>query len=434
MWKKRILSLVITTILVLSTISIITTNSVKGSNGTTLYVGGSGPGNYTTIQAAIDDATEGYTIFVYDGVYYENLDVNKSLTIQSKYGSANCIVWAANSSDHVFFVHADYVNISGFTIKGASQLDKAGVCLDYSAFCIISSSIVSNNYCGIYIYRSSNNSLTGNNISNNFHGIYLYFSSENNSITTNTVNNNFHGIYLVFSSENNSITTNTIANNTGYGITLYSSSTNTLTTNTITNNEYGIYLDSSTNTLTTNTITNNEYGIELTSVSGNNRIYHNNFINNTNQAFDGGTNSWDNGYPSGGNYWSDFDTPPEGAYDHYTNSSQDVLGYDGIVDRGYHHPGLNPYNITGGSNQDQYPLLEPLQCIILYEGWNLIGWCGDPTTAGLLGENISGCTTVCKFNGDIQRYTTHVVGIPYNDFTITGHMGLFIYVTESSVW
>jgi len=74
----------------------------------------------------------------------------------------------------------------------------------------------------------------------------------------------------------------------------------------------------------------------------NNNIYHNNFINNTQQAFAVCSSSWDNNYPYGGNYWNDFNSPAEGAYD---NNS------DGIVD--------NPYNIPGGSNQDKYPLVHP---------------------------------------------------------------------------
>jgi len=84
------------------------------------------------------------------------------------------------------------------------------------------------------------------------------------------------------------------------------------------------------------------YGINIGSSSNNNTIYHNNLIDNVRQAYDAGNNTWDNGYPSGGNYWSDFDEPSEGAYD---NNS------DGIVD--------TPYSIPGGSNQDRYPLMTP---------------------------------------------------------------------------
>ncbi len=53
------------------------------SKGNILYVGGSGPGNYTKIQDAIDNARYGDTVFVYDysSPYYENLVIHKSINL-----------------------------------------------------------------------------------------------------------------------------------------------------------------------------------------------------------------------------------------------------------------------------------------------------------------------------------------------------------------
>ena len=99
----------------------------------TIYV----PDNYNTIQAAVDAASPGDMIIVRDGTYTENVDVNKDhLTIKSENGAEVTIVQAANPKDHVFKVTAPYVEISGFTIKGANEAKEpysypAGISISY---------------------------------------------------------------------------------------------------------------------------------------------------------------------------------------------------------------------------------------------------------------------------------------------------------------
>jgi parallel beta-helix repeat protein len=143
---------------------------------------------------------------------------------------------------------------------------------------------------------------------------------------------------------------------------------NTIVNNTISNTSKGIALchACTDNTIFDNTVSNNDYGIGLSGYSKDNTIYHNNFINNTNQADDTtGTNQWDKGYPSGGNYWSDYT-----GVNLYSGPLQDQPGSDGIGD--------TPYtNIGGGSGaQDNYPLMSPFDyteySIPLQLGWNLI--------------------------------------------------------------
>jgi parallel beta-helix repeat protein len=135
------------------------------------------------------------------------------------------------------------------------------------------------------------------------------------------------------------------------------SNSNDISCNALSNNDWGIIVnDSSNNTLTDNDITENSYyGIYLNDATEYNSIYHNNFIYNrglyTPQAYDNGstTNSWDNGYPDGGNYWSDYD-----GDDEYGGPGQNLSGSDGIGD--------TPYDIDndlGGISgpQDNYPMM-----------------------------------------------------------------------------
>jgi len=108
--------------------------------------------------------------------------------------------------------------------------------------------------------------------------------------------------------------------------------------NNVTSNYVGIELNqpSTRNDISMNNITNDNFGVWLEYSSSNNTIHHNNFINNWTQAhvFGCSSNAWDDGYPSGGNYWSDY-------------TGADVNG-DGIGD--------TPY-IIDAENQDRYPLM-----------------------------------------------------------------------------
>jgi len=132
----------------------------------------------------------------------------------------------------------------------------------------------------------------------------------------------------------------------GTGIDLTGRSNVTLKNVEVTNFKYGIYLSySNNNTLTGNIASNYWAGIWLDS-SGNNVLFHNNFFNNTqNTRSYNSINLWDDGYPSGGNYWSDYN-----GTDFYSGQYQNETGSDGIGD--------TPYTIDE-NNKDMYPLVHP---------------------------------------------------------------------------
>ncbi len=150
-----------------------------------------------------------------------------------------------------------------------------------------------------------------NNITGNTYGIYAYGSSRNN-ISENDITHNDYGIYLS-SSNNNNISKNNIADNDFYGIWISLSSDNVIFNNRISGSWHGV----------------ESYGSD-------NKFYHNEFIDNwLGHASVSGSNEWDDGYPSGGNYWDDFEEKYPEVEDIYSGPYQNESGSDGIWDHPY---------------------------------------------------------------------------------------------------
>lgn len=189
---------------------------------------------------------------------------------------------------------------------------------------------------GIWIYGSSNISIWGNTMANGIDGIYMRYSN-NNIISGNVLTGNAFGLTILYCL-NNTVEGNDITSN-DMGIFLGESSNNSIRGNNITNREEGVVLAASfNNSITENNIANNDLsGIRISLWSSDNKIYHNNFIDNTQQARIEGlgyANSWDDGYPSGGNYWSN----------HACTRNPSV--------------GSQPY-IIDEDNVDHYPFMDP---------------------------------------------------------------------------
>jgi parallel beta-helix repeat protein len=302
---------------------------------------------YATIQEAINanETLNGHTIFVESATYYENVVVNKTVSLIGENSWTTII--DGNKTGSVISVTTNNVVIDGFTVSSSGSDDafehSCGVYVEEVLNVTIQNNKITDNKHGIGFWKSSNGVVSGNDVmSNNVDGIFLWYSSDNvisgNSITSYTL---YDGIYLSESSSN-LVSGNNIASN-GYGIHLYESSNCTVSGNNIANNMYGIYLGwgSSNNVFSGNLVTNNGWGIDFYSSS--NMVFHNNFINNVNQTGSPYLNVWDDGYPSGGNCWSDYN-----GTDLYSGSHQNETGSDGISDA--------PYTIDA-NNTDRYPLM-----------------------------------------------------------------------------
>lgn len=357
------------------------------------------PDDYATIQKAVDAANLGDTIYVRAGIYRENVVASKTVSLVGENRATTII--DGSGSGTVVYVTANNVNISGFTIRNSGVPTvwpaESGIILWYSdrstitnciitsngghGFCFvesryytISNSIVSNNnYIGIAVgdTGSSNGVIRNNTVySNRLAGIEAYWGSDDTIVEDNTVYGNLMGIVIGWSSQcmirNNRLHNNTasvlldtashctVLNNSishKQGIVLLGLGNyfNSILNNTVNFGECGIGLGASARftTISGNVISRNEYGMIIGHNEGyrsyGNMIFHNDFIRNKYQAVDNATgipapNLWDDGYPSGGNYWSDY-------------SGKDEDG-DGIGDV--------PYRIGGTArSRDCYPLMNP---------------------------------------------------------------------------
>ena len=264
------------------TISPIKKSSMSVSSGNTLYVGGNGPDNYTRIQDAIDDASYGDTVFVYDDsspyYIYGDIRINKSINLIGENKETTILnKWDEDGYD-VIEISSDGVLISGFTIKKGML----GIFIK-SNYSTILNNTISSNWHGIYLEYSNNNKIIGNNItSHNSSGIEVYNSSRNNTIRENNISSNGNsGIGCSYYCDNNTITDNIILKNR-FGISIcYSCDYNTVSGNIISqNNDYGVFLGYSIcNTFQKNDILDNTIGIEIIK-SNCSTFQKNNFIDN----------------------------------------------------------------------------------------------------------------------------------------------------------
>ena len=296
-------------------------------NSKILYVGGSGPGNYSSIQDAINESSDGDTVFVYRGTYIENLYVSKSINLIGEDRNTTIIDGSEKDSPvwiSTIIIRADSVNVKGFTILNEKTFS-----------------------CGIFIGMNHNeNTIVDNNIISPWEGIWLW-ESRNNTIKGNIISGTWDGIYLEYS-EDNIITDNILFTNSISGILLEGANNNIITGNAIRKNLFGIGCSSSIgNEISGNNINSNEeFGI-LIEYSLLNTISANNIINNTLDAYFFGflslSNQWDSNYwgkkylikPIFGEFWIPLFDIPDGG----------IIGLRIPLVKFDRHPAQEPYDI-----------------------------------------------------------------------------------------
>jgi len=167
------------------------------SRGSWLYVGGSGPGNYSRIQDAINDSSDGDTVFVFAGLYIELVTVNRSINLIGE--NKNTTIIDGNNPYYLIStvtIIKDDVFVTNFTIQNG-------------------------HFSGIKI-SSNNNKIVNNIITKNGGGIRFsvdFIKLKDNLIRDNQIINN--GCGIATEDTTYTIISHNIIKNGNYGFSLW---------------------------------------------------------------------------------------------------------------------------------------------------------------------------------------------------------------------
>jgi len=323
-----------------------------GENRSTTVIDGDGTWVCVYIQSTYNVNVSGFTIQNGYGIY---LYRSKNVVI-----SGNTI---SNNGQGIILLESTSNTISKniVILNGAVSILISGS----SDNKIYENIVTLNSGDGIWLENSQGNNITRNNISDNYsHGMHLRYSG-NSTVAENIIKNNGRYGTWLFSSGNSTIKGNIVSNNydsniviersdgsllegntaskVEFSVVLQDTKDNILRDNKISDSYVGLWVSTAFNcTMAGNSIQDNAIGVRI--YGSDNIFYHNTFINNTMfqvQVPGHEENIWDDGYPSGGNFWSDYE-------DIYPDAEE--LDNSGIWD--------TPYFIDE-NNQDNYPLMEP---------------------------------------------------------------------------
>ena len=308
--KVAVLFIVLLSIAVLCPIL---THPVKASSKTIVV-----PDDYGAIQAAVDNASSGDTVFVRSGIHNGSVSIGKSLSLIGEDKENTVIAGDWRLGGTVVLVSHGEVTVKCFTLQSTADNTHGsgirGVHLLHVQRCLVSECKFLGVGLGIWLYESSGNTIENNRIEGQpknlpvagafrmgFDGIKIESSSHNNilgnmvtdvyytgislsnsignNLTENHVKSNYAGVGID-SSDNNTIASNKISGNR-YGIIQDASSHNTITSNIIRESATGLQINSSSfNHVEKNTITNSRYcGVEIHN-AGHNLILGNNITEN----------------------------------------------------------------------------------------------------------------------------------------------------------
>jgi len=277
----------------LPTIAQDTETPLPTSRGNWWYVGGGGPGNYSTIQDAINAANDSDTVYVFPGFYSEHVFVNKSITLLG--ADKNTTIVDANHVGSCITLDHRHTRVSGFTVQHSgnatdSEYQDSGFLLPFGSYSPrdseISDNIIKENFDGIFLWEAHNYTMSRNLIQDNTNcGVYIYAGGDSNTIDHNRIlRSGAQGIRIDGDTANdlNKVIANYLDHNTDNGITMTGYVCN-VTGNHISSSKTGVTVIGLYSQVRGNTIVANDLGLSVDQ-SMQNVVEANSFLNNTNDA------------------------------------------------------------------------------------------------------------------------------------------------------
>ncbi len=285
--KVRRMSLFVATILYLSSFYIFLTIVPDNARGAILYVGGAGPGNYSTIQSAINAAAWGDTVYVYSGNYSENVifgalsligeDMNSTIILNGGIevqGQDGIVDGFSFKAGYLYLWMARRCRVSNVTLMADGH-----VIMDDADDTVLENVNSSGNNRGVELTNSDRNYIANSTF--NMNGVGVWISNSNgNIIQGNNISLNGQGMFLGLS-PNHTITGNRIFENTNAGIEILYSDHQIIRYNNMTLNRDGLYAEYSDDIVFENNtvLSNQRDGVRL-DISNFSRVSHNNFVQN----------------------------------------------------------------------------------------------------------------------------------------------------------
>ncbi len=244
------------------------TDMARTSVRSVVHVGGTGPGNNTSISEGISNSTSGGSLIIHPGTYNENVIIPTGKTLDVV--GTNVIISGTNTSMSTLTIDSPWSNVTGLTLMNSgTAAGNAGIYINSDNNRIIDCVVTTNPADGIYVNNSEGNLISGCTVDeSDMTGIVLA-GSNMNTITDCTITGSMNdGVYINMSNGNSIIDTSINAN--GWtGISIDTITNTQITDCNISNNgRDGLYASSSTGlTLTSVNFTSNALsGISLDSV------------------------------------------------------------------------------------------------------------------------------------------------------------------------